>query len=291
MLAMEPRVVDALWAAVGPRIPEREQPVHPLGCRRPRIPDREVFEAILFRLVTGCSWDVAGRLGRGSETTLRTRYNEWNAHGVFDEVAQEAIEGYDRVVGVDLSEASVDASLHKAPCGGDGAGKSPVDRGKSGWKWSLLCDRAGIPVGWTADAANRNDCTLLEPTLADAQRRGLLADVETLHLDRGYAGNPVLRQLRHPRHRAQPQTPTRQHPPQAQGRTAGQALDHRTHQLVAVQLRTTAPQHRPQPRSPPRTTRTRRRPNHHRQTLQMGRPMEPHLAAYSRTLLVHANPR
>ena len=193
MLAMEPRVVDALWAAVGPRIPEREQPVHPLGCRRPRIPDREVFEAVLFRLVTGCSWDVAGRLGRGSETTLRTRYNEWNAHGVFDEVAQEAIEGYDRVVGVDLSEASVDASLHKAPCGGDGAGKSPVDRGKSGWKWSLLCDRAGIPVGWTADAANRNDCTLLEPTLADAQRRGLLADVETLHLDRGYAGNPVLR--------------------------------------------------------------------------------------------------
>ena len=193
MLAMEPRVVDALWAAVGPRIPEREQPVHPLGCHRPRIPDREVFEAILFRLVTGCSWDVAGRLGRGSETTLRTRYNEWNAHGVFDEVAQEAIEGYDRVVGVDLSEASVDASLHKAPCGGDGAGKSPVDRGKSGWKWSLLCDRAGIPVGWTADAANRNDCTLLEPTLADAQRRGLLADVETLHLDRGYAGNPVLR--------------------------------------------------------------------------------------------------
>ena len=80
----------------------------------------------------------------------------------------EAIGGYDRIVGVDLSDASVDASLHKAPCGGGGTGKSPVDRGKSGWKWSLLCDRAGIPVGWAADGANRNDQTLLGPTLAAA---------------------------------------------------------------------------------------------------------------------------
>ena len=173
--------------------PVREEPVHPLGCHRRRISDRDVFEAIVFRLVTGCSWDVAGRLGRGGETTLRTRYNAWNADGVFDRVVAEALEGYDRIVGVDLSEASVDASLHKAPCGGDGAGKSPVDRGKSGWKWSLLCDRAGIPVSWAADGANRNDQTLLGPTLAAAGRRGLLCDVETLHLDRGYAGDPVLK--------------------------------------------------------------------------------------------------
>ena len=192
MLALAPRVVDALWAAFEPRIPQREEPVHPLGCHRPRIADRDVFEAILFRLVTGCSWDVAGRLGKGGETTLRNRYNEWNAHGAFDELAAEALAGYDRIVGLDLSDASVDASLHKAPCGGEGTGKSPVDRGKSGWKWSLLCDRAGIPVSWAADGANRNDQALLGPTLAEAERRGLTADLETLHLDRGYAGSPVL---------------------------------------------------------------------------------------------------
>ena len=193
MLALEPRVVDALWAAFEPQIPERGEPRHPLGCHRPRIADRDVFEAVLFRLVTGCSWDVAGRLGKGGETTLRTRYNEWNDHGAFDALVAEAIDGYDRIVGVDLAEASVDASLHKAPSGGSGTGRNPVDRGKSGWKWSLLCDRAGIPVGWAADGANRNDQTLLEPTLADAERRGLLSGVETLHLDRGYAGDPVRR--------------------------------------------------------------------------------------------------
>ena len=192
MLALEPRVVDALWAALEPELPVREEPRHPLGCHRRRILDRDVFEGILFRLVTGCSWDVAGRLGKGGETTLRTRYNAWNADGVFDRVVSEALEGYDRIVGLDLTEAAVDGSVHKAPGGGEGTGKSPVDRGKSGWKWSLLTDRWGIAVGWAADGANRHDQTLLEPTLGAAGRRGLLCDVQTLHLDRGYGGDPVL---------------------------------------------------------------------------------------------------
>ncbi len=166
MLALEPRVVDALWAAFEPRIPKRDPRSHPLGCHRRRICDRSVFEGILLRLVTGCCWDVAGRLGKGGKTTLRTRFNEWNAHGAFDALVSEAVEGYDVMVGLDLSDASLDASLHKAPCGGEGTGKSPVDRGKSGWKWSLLCDRGGIPVAWAAGGANRNDQTALEPTLA-----------------------------------------------------------------------------------------------------------------------------
>jgi hypothetical protein len=71
---------------------------------------------------------------------------------VFDRLAEEALASYDRVVGLDLSECSVDGSQHKAPLGGEATGKSPVDRGKRGWKWSLLADRHGIPIGWTADA-------------------------------------------------------------------------------------------------------------------------------------------
>lgn len=47
-----------------------------------------------------------------------------------------------------------------------------------------MCDRAGIAVGWAADGANRHDSVLFEPTLASAG--GLCADIETLHLDRGY---------------------------------------------------------------------------------------------------------
>jgi transposase len=194
MLAMHPRAVDAVWSAVEPLLPERPSDTHPLGCHRPRRSDRECFEAILFRLVTGCSWDVVGRLGKGSETTLRRRFNEWTAAGVFDALVEEALNGYDRIIGLDLSEVAVDGSQHKAPFGGEGTGPNPVDRGKCGWKWSMATDRHGIPIGWEQAGANRNDCALLEATLDSVDERGLLGEIGTLHLDRGY-DNSVVRQL------------------------------------------------------------------------------------------------
>ncbi|MFH1105457.1 MAG: IS5 family transposase [Actinomycetota bacterium] len=194
MRALDVRVVDAVWQAVEPFIPQRPPTSHPLGCHRRRIPDRTCFEAILFRLVTGCSWDVAGRLGRGSETTLRNRRDEWIGAGIFDRLVEEAIAGYDKIIGLDLSEVSIDGSQHKAPFGGEGTGRNPTDRGKQGWKWSVAADRDGIPLGWATDGANRHDTILLGPTLASVAERGLIADIETLHLDRGY-DNPKVRAL------------------------------------------------------------------------------------------------
>jgi hypothetical protein len=140
----------------------------------------------VFRLVTGCSWDVAGRLGKGSETTLRTRFNAWVRAGVFEDLADEAIGGFDKMIGLDLSETCVDGSVHKAPMGGEGTGKSPVDRGKIGWRWSIATDKGGIPIGWTAAGANIHDSLLLGDTLDSVERRGLLTELGTLHLDRGY---------------------------------------------------------------------------------------------------------
>ena len=43
-----------------------------------------------------------------------------------------------------------------------------------------------MPIGWVTEGANRNDSILLTPTLDDVKERGLLADVETIWLDRGY---------------------------------------------------------------------------------------------------------
>jgi len=186
MLALDPDVVDAVWASFAAYLPERVATEHPLGCHRPRISDRECFEAILFRLVTGCSWDVAGRLGKGSETTLRRRRDEWVALGACVHLVDEAIAGFDKVIGLDLSDVSVDGSLHKAPCGGEGTGPNPTDRGKTGWKWSVATDTSGVPIGWVSDGANRHDSILLAPTLDDIARRGLLCDIETIWLDRGY---------------------------------------------------------------------------------------------------------
>jgi len=186
LLALDPRVVDAVWAAVQGHLPPRPPDTHPLGCHRPRVPDRDCFTGILLRLVTGCTWDVAARLTPAGETTLRNRRTEWLNAGVFNKLVEESIAGYDKIIGLDLSEVAVDGSLHKAPCGGEGTGPNPTDRAKIGWKWSVATDLFGIPIGWVIDGANRNDSILLAPTLQTVADRGLLLDVETLHLDKGY---------------------------------------------------------------------------------------------------------
>ncbi len=195
MRALDPEVVDAVWQAVSPLVPAPGE-THPLGCHRPRISDRVCFEAILIRLTTGCSWVDAERLtgSQVSDTTLRGRRDEWIAAGLFERLVTEALGAYDRIIGFDLSECAVDGSQHKAPMGGEGTGPNPTDRGKSGWKWSLFTDRNGIPIGWAADGANRHDTVLLQPTLDSVVDRGLLAETESLHLDRGY-DNGVVRGL------------------------------------------------------------------------------------------------
>lgn len=190
MLALQPRVVMALWSAVEPRLPQVVDR-HPLGCHRPRRDNFECFKAILQRLVIGCSWDVAGRISNISESTLRRRRDEWWEAGVFDGLVDETLAGYDRIIGLDLSEVAVDGSVHKAPFGGEGTGPSPVDRGKCGWKWSIATDRNGIPIGWEQAGANQVDSKLLDATLDAVDARGLLGEIETLHLDRGYDNGNV----------------------------------------------------------------------------------------------------
>ena len=187
MRALEPDVLATMWDAIEPLIP----PVidqHPLGTHRRRISDRVCFEAIATRMILGCSWvDVETIFGRVvSDTTLRCRRSEWVAAGVFDKLADIALHAYDRIIGLDLSDCAVDGSCQKAPCGGTGTGPSPVDRAKLGWKWSIITDRNGIPFGWTTAGANRNDIVLFGPTLDSDAGRGLVQEIETLHLDKGY---------------------------------------------------------------------------------------------------------
>lgn len=184
--------MDVMWAAVEPLL-VRAPDTHPLGCHRRRVCDRLCLRGIIVRLVTGCSWQSVEYLldEAVSDTTLRSRRDEWEAAGVFDRIAGEAIAAWDRIMGLRLPDVCVDGSVHKAPGGGAGTGKSPVDRAKLGWKWSVATDGAGIPVGWAADGANRNDIMLFEPTLDGVGQRGLHHDIETLHLDRGYWGARV----------------------------------------------------------------------------------------------------
>ena len=192
MRAFDPEVQAVIWQAIEPLIPPPADN-HPLGCHRHRASDRDCFQVMLVRLVTGCSWEDAEHLCgyKVSDTTVRSRRNEWIEAGVYDAILNEALAGYDRIIGIDLSDCAVDASLHKAPTGGEASGKNPTDRAKLGWKWSILTDKNGIPIGWAIDGANRHDSVLFAATLNAARQRGLLEDIETMWLDRGYDSSTV----------------------------------------------------------------------------------------------------
>lgn len=185
MPALPSSVMDPIWdqfqALLTPRVV-----THPLGCHRPRVPDRLVLDKLVQVLVLGAAYAKVAD-SSCSATTIRDRRDEWIEAGVFDTLEQLSLEAYDRIVGLDLENITVDGCITKAPCGGEAAGRSPVDRGKLGTKRSLLTDGSGIPLGCVVAPANRHDSPLLRPTLEHLGRFAFdLPEQITVHLDAGY---------------------------------------------------------------------------------------------------------
>jgi len=187
--ALPSSVIDPIWDQFAALLPEREV-VRPLGCHRPRIRDRIVFDKLVQVLVLNVSYTKIAD-STCSATTIRDRRDEWIDAGVFEALEQLCLLAYDRVVGLHLGHISVDGCITKAPCGGEAAGKSPVDRGKQGTKRSTMTEADGIPLGCVVAPANRQDSPLLRPTLEKLSRFdegmgvGLPEDI-TVHLDAGY---------------------------------------------------------------------------------------------------------
>lgn len=193
MPALPSSVIEPVWDQFAALLPERID-THPLGCHNPRIPDRIVFDKLVQILVLGVAYERIAD-STCSATTIRNRRDEWITAGVFARLEQLCLEAYDRIVGLELSDLTVDGCIVKAPCGGEAAGKSPVDRGKQGTKRSLMVEGGGIPIGCVIAGAHRNDSPLLRPTLEKLARFdeglgrgfgvGLPEDI-TVHLDAGY---------------------------------------------------------------------------------------------------------
>jgi len=182
--ALEPYIIEPIWVQFEALLPERKT-THPLGCHRRRIPERVVFEKLVQILVFGCAyWRIADE--SCSESTLRRRRDEWIGLGLMEKLREIVLETYDRLIGLELSDLAVDGCITKAPCGGEKAGRSPVDRGKGGIKRSTVVDTKGIPLGTVIAPANLHDSPLLDATLDTLELLGELPDLASVHLDRAY---------------------------------------------------------------------------------------------------------
>jgi hypothetical protein len=99
-----------------------------------------VFDKLIQILVFGCGYRrIADHTC--SATTLRRRRDEWITLGVADQLHRLALAAYDRIHGLAVEHLAVDGCITKAPCGGQVAGPSPVDRRKQGLKRSVAPTR------------------------------------------------------------------------------------------------------------------------------------------------------
>jgi transposase len=180
-------LLGPLWDQFSALLPERPvcDPSHPLGCHQPRVSDRLIFEKLVQVLRFGCSYTAIADCSCGA-TTIRDRRDEWIKLGIFAKLHEIARGSYDRIVGLALEDVIIDGCTAKAPGGGEMAGRSPVDRGKPGYKRSLLTEGKGIPPDRVLAPADRHDSVLLAATLDKLDEIGPLPEDITVHLDAGY---------------------------------------------------------------------------------------------------------
>ena len=137
------RVPDDMWKRIAVLLPIEE--FLPTGGRR-WLPPRRVLDGVLYVLRTGCQWKAVPR-EFGSGSTLHRRFQRWVEQGCWEAMWRLLLQYYDAAEGLEWTWQSADASLHKAPLGGEKnrtqshrpgqvrRQTQPVDRGAWGADW------------------------------------------------------------------------------------------------------------------------------------------------------------
>jgi putative transposase len=152
------RMPDWLWERIERLLPP--PPFHPLGCHRPRVPNRSAMDAILVVLRTGMQWNALDATGICSSSSAHRRFQEWEQAGVFAEIWRQGLLEYDKVVGIDWEWLAADGAMTKAPLGGEKTGSNPTDRAKKGRSDRFSARARGSRSDWrtTAPTATTSGC-------------------------------------------------------------------------------------------------------------------------------------
>lgn len=183
---------DDLWRMIAPILGPEKKPGTP---GRPATPFRRIFDGILYVLRTGCQWQAIPRQDYAPGSTVHGRFRQWVQAGVFEQAWTVLLEYYDTRVGIDWKWQALDGVITKAPLGGEATGPSPVDRGKSGTKRSLLTDRRGAPLSVVVTGANTHDKTVALATLDGIvvpRPEKVVYRLHHLCLDKGYDYEDVI---------------------------------------------------------------------------------------------------
>ena len=108
-------LTDAEWAAVAPHIPPA--PFKKKRTGRPRRPDREVLNGVLWVLRTGAQWQELPKRYPPYQTRHR-RFQEWVRERVFQKALRALAKELVRQGKLDLGEWFMDGTFASAKKGG-----------------------------------------------------------------------------------------------------------------------------------------------------------------------------
>lgn len=144
-------VTDDFWLRVEPLVPARKRIAEheyqrKPGAGRPPKPARQVFEAIVYVLRTGCQWKALPKERFGSASAIHKRFLEWEQAGMFESIWKSGLAEYDQLEGIAWRWQSIDGAMFKAPLAQESVGKNPTDRGKKRQQAPFAGGRSWRPV-------------------------------------------------------------------------------------------------------------------------------------------------
>jgi transposase len=129
-ISEEWRIPDDLWEVIQELLPEHKN-THRFGGGRPRKNDRVCMDAIFFVLRSGCQWKALNATKFCPGSTAHDRFQEWVQAGLFQEMWEAGLLGYDAMQGIDWSWLSMDGCMTKAPLGGKKDGQKSHRSGQA----------------------------------------------------------------------------------------------------------------------------------------------------------------
>ncbi|WP_405784426.1 IS5 family transposase [Streptomyces sp. NBC_00859] len=182
-------VPDGLWEIARHLIPPSR--VRPQGGGTQATPDETLFAAIIYVLVSGCSWRALPPCFGVSKSTVHRCFMIWSRAGVWGQFHEAVVHRLDDAGLIDVCRVVLDSAHVRAKKGAPHTGPSPVDRGKPGSKMHILSDANGLPLVVGIFAANVHDSLALKPVVVGHQtrhdpHRGRYIKPLRLHADKAY---------------------------------------------------------------------------------------------------------
>jgi len=159
-------VSDGFWSRVAPLVPAPKRDPNRVykrksGGGRKAIPDRTIFEAIMYVLRTGCQWQALPKERFGSPSAIYMHFARWQKEGFFLALWQAGLAEYDEMEGIAWKWQSIDGAMTKAPLAKETVGNNPTDRGKKRDEKKSVGRRSWRPA---LDSRNRSESSRCEPT-------------------------------------------------------------------------------------------------------------------------------